>query len=236
MGSVRLLDRLLPPACPVCDRLGPAPCPACWSLLRPAPSGPSPPGIDRCRSLLAYEGAGRELIARLKYRNARSTLAWLADGMADLTSFWVPQRIDAVTWAPTTPDRRRQRGFDQAELLARAVAARLGLPCVALLRRRPGPPQTGRSRDERHRGPTFTVVPTSRFVPAAVSAPARSRGALTEAASSGAATLVLVDDLLTTGATLAAAARALRPAGAATIHAVTAGRTPLKVLRPPADA
>jgi predicted amidophosphoribosyltransferase len=178
--------------------------------LRPAPPGPPPAGIDRCRSLLSYDGDGRELIARLKYRNARSALPWLATGMAALVA---SSPIDVVTWAPTSGDRRRRRGFDQAELLARATAGALGGRCRALLARGPGPPQTGRSREERWRGPTFAVG---------------RRGPCP-------ATVLLVDDLLTTGATLAAAARALRAAGTTTVIAVTAGRTPLKVTVSTAD-
>ncbi|HUP87065.1 MAG TPA: phosphoribosyltransferase family protein [Acidimicrobiales bacterium] len=210
-----LLDTLLPAACPVCGRPGAAPCRSCWLLLRPAPPGPVPRGLDGCRSLLAYEGVGRELVARLKYRNARSAVAWLAAGMAGLVArSTAAGSIDVVTWAPTTAQRRRRRGFDQAELLARDLARELVVPCAARLWRGPGPPQTGRSRAERWHGPTF--------------APRRGP-------PGGDSRVLLVDDLLTTGATLTAAAGTLRAAGAATIHAVTAGRTPLKVVATGAD-
>ena len=63
-----------------------------------------------------------------------------------------------VSWAPTTPARRRARGFDQAEVLARAVARTTRLPCRGLLRRLPGPPQTGLPASERRRGPRFVAV------------------------------------------------------------------------------
>jgi predicted amidophosphoribosyltransferase len=126
--------------------------------------------------------------------------------------------IHVVTWAPTSVERRRRRGFDQAELLARGVAHALVLPCRPLLRRGPGPPQTGRGRDERWRGPSFEAI-----------APARSSGTRLPG------TVLLVDDLLTTGATLTSAAQALRAGGASTVIAVTAGRTPLKVGPRPAD-
>jgi predicted amidophosphoribosyltransferase len=217
---------LLPGRCPVCDRPGPAPCARCWAALRPAPLGSArpgarPEGLDGCRSLLRYDGAGRELVARLKYRNARGAVAWLAEGMARLVGAFLRRGpIDVVTWAPTSAARRRQRGFDQAELLARAVARRLGLPCRPLLVRLPGPPQTGRSAADRRRlGAVFRV----RDGPGGVTA-----GLV------GAHVLV-VDDVVTSGATLSAAAMALRSAGATSVVAVTAGRTPLKVLDPSAD-
>src|SRR2546430_850423 len=108
---------LLPTRCPVCGAAGPAPCDACRAELRPARSLPLPVGVDRCAALLDYAGAGRELVARLKYRNARASVPFLADGMAALVD---PATVDVVTWVPTTPARRRQRGFDHARLLARA--------------------------------------------------------------------------------------------------------------------
>jgi len=155
---------------------------------------PTPPGVDWCRALLAYDGAARQVVTELKYRNARASAAWLARGMAAL----VPAGpLDVVTWAPTTEQRWRSRGFDQAELLARRVAACLGLPCRALLVRVGGPPQTGRTLLERRNGPQF----------------------LARRSIHGAAVLA-VDDVVTTGATFAAAGRALRSAGAASVGAL----------------
>jgi len=186
-------------SCPVCGAQGPAPCAGCAAELRPAPALPAPAGLDSCAALLTYAGAGRELVARLKYRNARGSVPFLARGMAALA----PAGIDVVTWAPTTPARLRRRGFDQARLLARAVARELGVPCRPLLARRPGPAQTGRDAVARHSGPVF-----------AGRRPIAGRRVL------------LVDDVITTGATVAAAARALEEAGAGEVHAVAAARTP----------
>src|SRR5262245_61659858 len=130
---------LLATRCPVCDAHGAAPCAACAGRMRRAPALPAPPHVDRCVALLSYDGAARELVARLKYRNARASVTWLAGLMAAL----VDEPVDLVTWAPTTPSRRRDRGFDQAELLARAIAPRLGVPCRSVLKRGNGAPQTG---------------------------------------------------------------------------------------------
>lgn len=180
--------------------------------LLPAPSMSPPPGVDVCRALLVYDGAGRELVARLKYRNERASLGWLADGMAGLLH---PPEGAVVTWVPTVGRRRRRRGFDQAELLARAVARRWQLPAVPLLRRRSGPPQTGRSRAERLGGVGI-----------------EARRELPGRARDGPVPVVLVDDVVTTGATLRCGAQALRAAGATWVGAVVAARTPPHHLRP----
>jgi predicted amidophosphoribosyltransferase len=179
---------LLATRCPGCDTVGPSPCAACIAQMERSARVPTPAGLDRCVALLDYDGPARAVVTQLKYRNARASAAWLARAMAQVVG---PRAADLVTWAPTTDLRRRSRGFDHAELLARKVAAELGLPCWAVLARLPGPPQTGRTLLERREGPQFEARRTVK----------------------GAAVL-LVDDVVTTGATLAAAAQALRSVGA----------------------
>jgi ComF family protein len=174
--------------------------------LLPAPPLPCPVGLDACVAVLSYDGVGRELVARLKYRANRAALASVAAAMARRVE---RHDVDIVTWVPTSSQRRHRRGFDHAELLARAIARALGLPCRCLLRRRPGPPQTGRSLVERRRGPAFDVRRD-------VSRPSPAR-------------VLLVDDVVTSGATVTAAAVALRAAGAVEVRAVVAARTPPKV-------
>lgn len=160
------------------------------------------PGLDRCVALISYEGVGATLVRRLKFHNHRDALGPLADALATLLQ---PEDGDAVTWVPTTRDRRRERGFDQAELLARRVARRLGVECVAALRRAGDDHQTGRSRADRLIGPSLRALQ-----------PIAARR------------WILVDDVITTGASLRSAAVALRNGGAT--HVVGAGlaRTPAR--------
>ena len=185
---------LLRSVCPICRQPGGVPCGPCRDQLRPAPADAPVPAI------ISYEGVGRELLARLKYRDARQAVAPLADAL--VAGLIDPVSVNAVTWIPTTDRRRRERGFDQAELLARAVARRLGRPCRRLLRRLGDDHQTGRSRAERLRGPSLV----------AVGVPPRN--------------VLLIDDVVTTGATVRAAVDVLTAAGAVTVQPRVAAATP----------
>jgi predicted amidophosphoribosyltransferase len=115
------------------------------------------------------------------------------------------QHVDLVTWAPTSPRRARRRGYDQAEAIAQAVGRELGVPCRRLLYRSHGSAQTGKSRADRLVGPVF-----------------RARSP-----RPGLAVLV-VDDVVTTGATLRAAAQALRSAGVTHVELVAAASAQLR--------
>lgn len=205
-----MVTAAFPPRCTVCGSGSTALCRACWADLRPASSVRRPAGVDWCGALVAYEGAGRALVSHLKYRNERAALAWLATGMAGIVGAAVGDgiatRCSEVTWIPTSAARRRHRGFDQAELLARSVAHQLDLPCHAWLERAPGPAQTGRTRRERLAGPSFLSVGEQRAPPS----------------------VLVVDDVVTTGATAASAARALRAAGVQRVEVVAAATTLLK--------
>ena len=154
---------------------------------------------------MAYDVAGQRIVSSLKYRNARSVANWLGEQMAEAATEF---NLDVVTWAPTTAVHRHQRGFDQAELLARHTGRHGALAVRSTLVRLPGPSQTGRSLAERlDNGPHFDL----------------RRGASKVCAGRS---IGLVDDVVTSGATLRAAAQLLRVAGASRVVGLAAARTP----------
>jgi ComF family protein len=215
----RALDAVYPRACAGCGT-GPWPfCDACARALRPL----LPPWCERCGSpsLLAvprcrdcppasltsarcafrYEGPARRAVHRLKFSGWRDVAAAMADAIAAAGPI---AAVDVVTWVPLARKRRAERGYDQARALAIALAHRLDLPVVRLLRRPVATaPQATRSGAERR------VALEGAFRALRPSPPR----------------VLLVDDVLTTGATLAACAITLRAAGAEEVHGAAAARS-----------
>lgn len=182
--------------------MGWCPCAGCIEAL--ADPEPAPvPGAQSVAVLFAHDDVGREFIHALKYRGERAIAGWLGESLAlaHLAARGNAVPIDTVTWAPTTAAHRRARGFDQAETLARATAKALRARPMRLLRRIGGTAQSGASREERLAGPRFE---------------GRARAAGRR--------ILLVDDVVTTGATLRAATAALMDAGAAAVHVAACAR------------
>lgn len=229
-----LLDALLPPRCLSCgaevERQGGL-CPACWTGLRFI--GPpscarcglpfeydmagetecagclaDPPEFARARSVLVYDGASRPLI--LAFKHADRTYAAPAFGEW-LARVGAPLLADADLIAPVPLHRWRlfRRRYNQSALLARALAGVAGLNavCDLLERTRSTPSQGGMSRN----GRIANVAGAFRLRPRRKSLVAGRR-------------IVLVDDVLTTGATVSECARVLMRAGASRVDVVTLAR------------
>lgn len=210
-GCGRYAGRLLCPGCtarfpyirePVCSRCGKPTlyrveeCEQCRGRLR---------RLDLCRALALYEEPLRTVIHRLKYGGAWRLARPLGFLAATSLAPWLGDGFPCVTHVPMHPRRRRSRGYDHSELLARAVAEALGLPHRALLvRTRHSPTQAGSDfsrRRENVRG-AFRAR-EGRPLPLEV---------------------VLVDDVLTTGFTLAECAAALKRSGVKRVTACVLAR------------
>ena len=167
------------------------------------------PHCDDAVVALSYVGLTRDLMLGFKYRNQRAVATMFAERMlATLRTIPETGRIDAVTWVPTTRERRVARGHDQAETLARIVGKSLGVPVRKLLVRETVGHQTGHSRAQRLVG----VALRARLM-------------------SDPATVLVVDDVVTTGATMRMAKRALYLAGAARVVCIAVAATPAPARR-----
>jgi ComF family protein len=215
-----LLDLLFPPRCAACGlgawpfcrscedqlvRLSPPWCSRCGRPLEgPVGScGDCPPaGPSWARAPFLYEGPVKRALFRLKFSGHRAVAQAFAPQMARVLERAPPDLV--VTWVPLGWRRRRTRGFDQAEALARPVAASFGLPVRRLLMRAvETAPQARRGGDARRlalRGAFRALDPL----------PPR---------------VLLVDDVLTSGATAAECARTLLGAGALEVGVLTAARS-----------
>lgn len=209
-------------------RVSPLPAPSCARCAMPVarPLGKrkaarcaacrsSPPPFRRTVAGAAYDGVVRDLVLALKFgrdRLAALPLAALLAAAIRRADLGAPLRpgADAVVPLPLSRRRRRERGFNQAELVARAVARALGLPLRPswLARLRDAPPQS--------------LAPTRVARRANVAGVFLARVPLRPGRR--APRVLLVDDVMTTGATVEAASRALRAAGCAEVIVAVAGR------------
>ncbi len=199
-----LLELLYPRKCVLCQKLlEPQETDLCGACRICAPE--SPPGEKSVRfcgrtvGLWRYQGQVRESLLRFKFSGRRC----YAQAYGRLLAMRLdPTEFDVITWAPISPRRRRQRGYDQVELLAQAVSRELELPCLRLLEKiRDNPPQSSIREPAQRRA---NVLGVYRAVSAA---PIQGRR------------ICLLDDVCTTGATLSECARVLAVAGAAEITA-----------------
>jgi ComF family protein len=213
----RVLDLLLPAACPGCGVEGTALCPGCRRFLARRLDEPAgapiglrvshPAGLAQLEWCCAYSGPARACLAALKYDGEQRLVQPLAELMA---ARWQRAGMggDVLVPVPVHAARRRQRGFDQAELLARGVGRVLGLPVANALGRAAktaAQHNLGRRARAANVGHAFVVTPAG-------ASQVRGRW------------VVLVDDVVTTGATLSGCAAALYAAGAAVVSGLALTR------------
>lgn len=229
-GFWSIIDWIYPPICASCGEPGYRLCPECEEKIQFLQgkrcqicndylnhSGAfckqcqsDPPPYDAMRNLALYEGVMRECVHALKYQNNQSLGEFFTKRLAALVSkeSWL---IDKVVPVPLSRQRLVERGYNQAALIARPLAARLRdhFDPFCLVRTRDTPTQVGLSGEERR----LNVVGAFEAIPELVE---RKR-------------ILLVDDVMTTGSTLAECAQALKIAGADRVYCLTLGRhTPSK--------
>jgi len=220
----RALDLAFPARCPGCGAEGPAICADCLPALDARlglPGGvpiglPSdvPPPLLQLEWCAPFTGLVRSALHQLKYSGEQRLAVPLGEAIARR---W--QRAgaggDVLVPVPVHADRARRRGYDQAELIARAAATALSLPCAPILERaRATIAQFDLDRSERatNVAGAFRLKPRPGSDSSGDDSPFRDRW------------IVLVDDVVTTGATLAACAEPLLAAGAVGVSAVTVAR------------
>ena len=215
-----LLDVILPPACAACGLPGRVACDRCWAALEPLPApwcegcgAPVPIPAPRCpgcrgqivgaRQAVVYSGPAPAFVSGLKDDRRRGLAAVVAATIAAVVP--APPLGAVLVPVPLGPRRARERGFNQSLLIARELSRAWSRPVVeALVRSREGADQRGaRASARRHQAAGSFAVRPGASVPA---------------------TAWLVDDVHTTGATLADCARALRGAGARSVGATCFAR------------
>ena len=188
--------------------------PSCPGCALPSPAGARcgrclahPPAFDAAVAAGPYAFPLDRLIMRLKYGGALDAVAPLGARLADaVRAADALRRVDALVAMPLSRERQRERGHNQAGEIARVLARSTGLPRIDALRRiAHGPPQASLPWRERARN---------------------ARRAFEARGRVDGARIALVDDVMTTGSTAAAAAATLKRAGAARVEAWVVARTP----------
>ncbi len=232
----RLLQFFIPPQCPFCQKFLPEGekgiCTDCLSEIHWI----EPPFCSLCgtpyvsqgimdhpcggcstkkryftiaRSIGAYEGSLREAIHRWKYEGKTFLTPYFGQQMVEgLSRYWDPKEVDLLIPVPLHKNRLRERGFNQALLLVREIHSRTGIPYLkrTLRKRKPTPPQVNLSGLERERGVkgAFEITAGDKIVEKSI---------------------LLIDDVYTTGATVNECAKVLLEAGAKRVDVLTLART-----------
>ena len=202
----RLLELLFPPKCVLCrDLLKKDETDLCKKCRIEAPAYPvskrTPQFLDSFAAVWYYEESVRASLLRFKFGGARHYAGAYGRFVAMKVLESVPEGVDCLTWIPVSPLRKLRRGYDQVELIARAVGKELDLVPVPTLKKiRHNRPQSGIQDASKRRA---NVLGVYRVMDLEAIAGKR---------------VLLLDDILTTGATMSEAARMLKTAGAKEVH------------------
>ena len=201
-----LMNLLFPPKCVLCRKLlSKEETDLCKQCRVEAPgysrSKTTPQFLDSFAAVWYYEGSVRESLLRFKFYGARSYGNVYGRLLAMNVMETAEADFDVLTWIPVSPLRKLRRGYDQVELIARAAGRELGLEPVPTLKKiRHNRPQSRISDGAKRRA---NVLGAYRVI-----APEQISGKR----------ILLLDDILTTGATMSEAARVLKTAGAKEVH------------------
>lgn len=204
--TYRIAKLLFPPKCILCRKLLQDQetdiCRECRTEISDCVKAKrSIPFLESWAALWYYEGRVRASLLRYKFSGHRAYAAAYGRLLAMKIAREHPEGFDVLTWVPVSALRRLRRGYDQVELLARAVASELGCSAVPTLKKiRNNPPQSCITGDAQRRANVLGVYKAME--------PDRFRGKR----------VLLLDDIVTTGATVSEAARVLLTAGAREVH------------------
>ena len=208
MADYAILRLLFPPRCAFCgtwlEEGEKEVCVHCMEevhFLTPSQQPPPPPYVNSVAAALQYEKAVRNAVHRLKFRAARSVAAPFGRYVAHQARMMLGGAFDVVTWVPTNRANLHARGYDHARMIAQQAARRLELPCMPLLRKA-------------HRTKAMYGLTPSQRKANIFDAFCVKKGADVLGKN-----ILIIDDVLTTGATLSECARTLRAAGAASVSA-----------------
>ncbi len=167
------------------------------------------PQYDRAASVFRLENDARDLVNAFKFRDRvhlRSDFADFLEGLARVR--FRLSEVACIVPMPSTTPHRWLRGYNQCAILASALSKRVGIPCRALLKRVGNPARQGGLSEEDRR---VNVVGTF--------------AALRKASAFAGKTVLVVDDIMTTGSTLSEAAKTLKSAGVGKVWAITVARS-----------
>ncbi len=214
-----LLNLLYPPKCPFCGKTGAAtdggPCSHCQNAafwLEGAQAVVSGESFARCACAVWYQMPVRNAVLQFKFSGRKGYAKAYGAVLAKTIRTYLPGSYDLISWVPVSPETLKRRGYDQAQLLAQEAAKALGETALPLLEKTgKNQPQSSLAHGSQRQANVAGVYTAPH--------PAEVAGQR----------VLLIDDILTTGATLNEAARTLQQAGAAQVVAATLCRTPYKI-------